>query len=255
MSRPSDSARAPSGHSDLPGVAAVNRALSVVAAFDGQLQPLTLADLAERTHLYKSTLLRLIASLEAFGYLVRLSDGRYQLGPTPFRLGLTYQRASGLADVVTPVMRDLVGRGSESASFHVPYDEERRLCTVRIDSNHSTLDTVSAGALLPLARGAAGTVIGAFTGWRGERFDRIRKSYFAISYGERDPECAGVACPVFDSQGKLVGALSLSGPKVRFTKPAIERMTTLLFDAVIQLSTALGGDAQPLRDAKSRARP
>ena len=248
-------ARASAGRSSERGVAAVNRALTVVAAFDGQLEPLTLAELAQRTRLYKSTLLRLIASLEAFGYLVRLPDGRYHLGPAPFRLGATYQRASGLADLVMPVMRDLVARGTESPSFHVPYDDERRLCTLRIDSNHSTLDTVSAGALLPLARGAAGKLILAFTGGRGGELDRIRKSFFAVSYGERDPECAGVACPVFDAQGKLVGVLSLSGPKARFTKDAVKRMTGLLFDAVIRLTAALGGNTQPLLDAKPGARP
>ena len=45
------------------GVAAVNRALSILQAFEGETEALTLALLARRTGLYKSTLLRLIASL------------------------------------------------------------------------------------------------------------------------------------------------------------------------------------------------
>ncbi len=244
---------APARGSD-QGVAAVDRALTVVAAFDGQLEPLTLAELAGRTGLYKSTLLRLIASLEAFGYVVRLPDGRYHLGPTPFRLGATYQRASGLADLVLPVMRELVARGTESASFHQRYDAERRICTLRVDSNHSTVDKVTAGDILPIGRGAAGKLIAALEGRKGEELDRIRATLLSSSHGERDPECAGLACPVFDAHGQLVGALSLSGPKLRFTREAVKRMTGLLFDAVVRLTAALGGDTRPLLEARRAAR-
>jgi DNA-binding IclR family transcriptional regulator len=224
----------------------------VVAAFEGQVEPLSLADLADRTDLYKSTLLRLIESLEGFGYVVRRPDGRYQLGPAPLRLAVSYQRASGLADILLPIMREMVAAGTESPSFHVRYDEEQRLCTLRADSNHSTLDSVSAGLLLPLSRGAAGRVILAFNGKRGEAFDAVRTNLVAYSYGERDPDCAAVACPVFDAWDHFVGALSLSGPMVRFTKPAVKRMTSLLLDAAIKVTGARGGNTQPLADAKAR---
>lgn len=234
------------------GVAAVDRALTVIAAFDEALEPLSLAELAKRTGLYKSTLLRLIASLDAFGYVVRRPDGRYHLGPTPLRLAATYQRASALADVMLPVLREMVAQGTESPSFHVRYDEEHRLCVLRIDSNHSTLDAVSPGMLLPLARGAAGKVILAFGGKHGQVFDEIRRDHLAYSDGERDPHCSALACPIFDAWDHFAGALSLSGPKVRFTKPAVKRMTTLLFDAAIRVTGARGGNTATLVAARAR---
>jgi len=91
-----------------PGVAAVDRALTILAAFEGESEAMTLAALARRTGLYKSTLLRLMTSLQQFGYLLQLRDGRYQLGPMPFRLGAVYQRANRLHDRVVPVLRQLV---------------------------------------------------------------------------------------------------------------------------------------------------
>ena len=153
------------------GVAAVDRALTILRAFEGEgdPEPLTLAALARRTGLYKSTMLRLMVSLQAFGYIVQLPDGRYHLGPTPFRLGSVYQRGNRLYDHVMPVLRALVAQGTESPSFHIRHDATLRLCVLRIDSQHSTLDRVCAGALLPLDRGAAGTIILAFDGtqpWR-----------------------------------------------------------------------------------------
>ncbi len=229
------------------GVAAVNRALSILQAFEGETEPLTLALLARRTGLYKSTLLRLIASLQAFGYVVQLPTGRYQLGPTPFRLGAVYQRANRLHDHVMPVLRRLVAEGTESPSFHVRHDQKLRLCVFRVDSQHSTLDRVEAGALLPLDRGAAGKVILAFDGAPNEALNEIRQNFLGMSFGERDPDCAGIAAPVFGPDNKLIGALSVSGPKPRFTPESKTRMSELVLDAAVQLTRALGGHNEAMK--------
>jgi DNA-binding IclR family transcriptional regulator len=100
--------------------------------------------------------------------------------------------------------------------------------------------------LLPLDRGAAGRLILAFDGENGEVYDRIRKGAIAVSFGERDPDCAGIACPVFGPNGKLVGALSLSGPKPRFTRDSIKTMSALLSQAAARLTRSLGGPTELL---------
>ncbi len=232
-----------------PGVAAVDRALTILGAFEDAPEPMTLAELARRTGMYKSTLLRLMSSLQEFGYILQLADGRYHLGPTPFRLGAVYQRANNLHDRVMPLLRQLVADGTESPSFHVRHDAKRRLCVFRVDSQHSTLDRVEAGMLFPLDRGAAGRVILAFDGEKGAAFDDIREGSIAVSFGERDPDCAGLACPVFGPGGKCAGALSLSGPKPRFTRDNIKEMTTLLLKAAVRLTRTLGGPTDLLDGA------
>ena len=105
--------------------------------------------------------------------------------------------------------------------------------------------------LLPLDRGAAGRVILAFDGEKGVGYDQIREGCIALSFGERDPDCAGLACPVFGPGGKCAGALSLSGPKPRFTPDNIKAMTSLLLKAAIRLSRALGGPTELLDNALS----
>ena len=236
-----------------PGVAAVDRALTILSAFDGEPNALTLAALSRRTGFYKSTLLRLIASLQAHGYVLQLPDGRYHLGPTPFRLGAVYQRANHLYDHVMPVLRQLVTAGTESPSFHVRHDARQRLCVFRVDSQHSTLDRVEAGALLPLDRGAAGKVILAFDDAKGETFAAIREAFMALSFGERDPDCAGIAAPVFGADGKLVGALSVSGPKPRFTPATIAAMSAQVLQGALRLTHALGGRNDALGRAAKQA--
>jgi DNA-binding IclR family transcriptional regulator len=129
----------------------------------------------------------------------------------------------------------------------VPNDRTTRLCLARVDSLHATLDRIRAGDLLPLARGAAGRLILAFQGAPGSDMARLREAGVAISFGERDPACAGLACPVFGREHRFIGALSLSGPRERFTEPAIKRMTKLLRAAAEELSLPLTGGQAPRR--------
>ncbi|NRF50356.1 IclR family transcriptional regulator, partial [Pseudomonas stutzeri] len=62
-----------------------------------------------------------------------------------------------------------------------------------------------------------------------------------ISRGDRDPNCAAVACPVFGPDGEMCGAISLSGPKERFTPAAIKKMSRLASEAAASATQALGG--------------
>ena len=100
-------------------MAAVDRALSLLLAFDEADRSLALAELAERTGLYKSTVLRLLASLLHAGFMQRLDDGRYRLGPALARLSKRYAGSFSLEEVVLPVLRELVDITQESAAFHV----------------------------------------------------------------------------------------------------------------------------------------
>ena len=109
------------------GVAAVNRALSILDAFAVNDSRLSLAEIAKRTGLYKSTALRLIKSLEKFDYVHRSEDGAYQLGSKPFFLGSLYQRHFRTSDVVPPVLRQMVDQLKEGASLYVR-DGDCRVC-------------------------------------------------------------------------------------------------------------------------------
>ena len=82
------------------GVAAVERALTILDAFRESDQSLTLTEISKRVGFYKSTTLRLAESLEKFGYLRRLEDGAFRLGPKPLFLGSLYQRHFRLAEFV-----------------------------------------------------------------------------------------------------------------------------------------------------------
>ena len=225
------------------GVAAVDRALSLLACFREDDYSLTLTELAKRTGLYKSTALRLIESLLKAGYLYRLGDGSYQVGVTPFRLGALYQRQFRTTEYVPTVLRDIVKELGESASYYI-YEQGQRLCLHRVEANNQIIrDAVREGDLRPLSGGATGMILMAFRGEEGSDMELVRAQYWAASFGGTHPEMAAVAVPVFGVQQALAGALSVSGPRYRFEEKGAESMVPALTRAAVRLTQLLGGDA------------
>lgn len=225
--------------SDEGGVAAVDRALSILEALTDDKN--SLADISKRTGLYKSTVLRLTKSLEKFGYIQRTEEGSYRLGSKVFHLGSIYQRHFNTGDLVPPVLRKIAEELKEGASFYIG-DGDRRVCLHRVDATRAVQDSVHEGDRLPLTVGAAGHVIRAFTGVRGEKYDEIRRNLYAASFGERDAETAAVACPVFSVGQRFLGALSVSGPRYRLEALGAERIVPVLFKHAKALTKTLGGD-------------
>ena len=225
------------------GVAAVDRALAILEAFTDQDARLSLAELAKRTGLYKSTVIRLAKSLEKARFVIRAEDGSYRLGSKLLSLGAIYQKHFGTADVVPQVLRQIVEELQEGASFYVR-DETHRLCLHRVDSRRAVRDTIHEGSRLPLTVGAAGHVILAFSGLSGDRYDEIRKHLYAASFGERDPETAAVACPVIGLNQQFIGALSVSGPRYRIEALGVGAILPVLFKHARALSRTLGGNPE-----------
>lgn len=217
------------------GVAAVDRALMLLTAFAKGDRSLSLQDLAERTGLVKSTALRLLVSLQHFGLVQRLDDGRYALGPVVAHLNGLYGDSFGLDTVVPPALRALVEATRESASFHVRQGDQR-LILFRVNSPQPLSDHSRVGELLPLQRGTGGHVIMAFSGAKGVLYDQIRRDRVIALVSDRVPELAGVSAPVFETGDRLVGAITLTLPRERFHEGLVPHVRA----AAASLSGQLG---------------
>lgn len=203
------------------GAAAVDRALSVLSAFRAGDKALSVTELADRTRLYKSTVLRLLASLAHGGLIRKTTDGLWSLGPEISRLAAVYTASFSLEDVVLPVMQQLVAKTGESVALHIKQGEQR-LCLFRVDSPQLLRDHVKAGDVLPLDRGAGGRVLMAFSGAKGKVYDKIRKDGYIHAVSDRVPGLVGVSAPVFKGHGQLVGALTLTVPESRFKNQFVD---------------------------------
>lgn len=213
------------------GVAAVDRALAILGAFREGDAALTLAELAARTGFYKSTILRLLASLERSRCAARLPDGRWALGPMLFHWGALYARAQPVESHLPGVLAALAQRSGETASFWVRHGGDR-LCLARIRSPSPIRDDLAAGDLIPLPTGAGGRVLTAAD---------PRAQGTVATFGERNPETAAVAAPVFGPGRTLAGALGISGPKLRMEAARAAHLAAVA-EAASDLTRRLGGD-------------
>jgi len=224
------------------GVIAVSRALAVLEAFANGERDVTLGELARRTALHKTTVLRLARTMAQRGYLTQTATGGWRLGPASGWLGARYQMSYDRAALVEPILRELSQTTGESAAFYVR-EGDRRVCIARVDGSQSIRHHARMGEAITLNRGAAGRVLLAFCGEPGAPYDAIRRAGYFITAGERDPEVASVACPVFGMNNMLVGAVCTTGPVARFTKAAYERYAKLVKKAASRLTYEMGSVA------------
>jgi len=224
------------------GVAAVDRALTLLEAFGRGPTSLSLSELAQATGMVKSTVLRLAASLQRGGFLRRGPDGRYRLGPALVRLGAHYQASFEIGDHVTPVLERLARATGESASLYVR-EGDQRVCLFRANARrHRLLHFVQVGTHFRYDSGASGRVISAFSEADNPDLEGIRERLVAVSAHDRMiADTAAVAAPVFAAGEAFVGAISLSGPAMRFTDHALRRLQRAVVGAAADLTSALGG--------------
>lgn len=209
------------------GVDAVDRALTILECFATADDPLSLAQIARETGLYKSTILRLLNSLIRFGYLERDEHGQYRLASTVWRLGAQYRSSFSLGDGIRAQLAHLAEETGETSSFYVRRGDVR-LCLYRTEPERAIRHSVAEGIELPIGIGASGKVLQAFEEGSGPEWEDIRKAGFATSRGERHPDVAAIAAPVFDQSGRLRGAISVSGPVTRLDAAETARIAELL---------------------------
>tara|TARA_R110001606_G_scaffold121735_2_gene254122 strand:- start:26861 stop:27598 length:738 start_codon:yes stop_codon:yes gene_type:complete len=219
-------------------VEAVERALDVLNSFTSQNNILSLKDISESTGFYKSTILRLIGSLEAYGYILKQQDGRYRLGPSLWRLGSVYQNGFDSETVIRPLLCSVRDQINQTAAFYIR-SSDKRVCLYRENAVGEICHMINEGAELPLDRGAAGIILSAFSGLEGDKMESVRQKGWYVSHGERNPDVAALAVPVLTENKELKGVLSVSGLIFKFDDEKINTYLPILKQTAMQLGKEL----------------
>ena len=187
--------------------------------------PLDLVALQDETGLPRATAHRLAVALELHGLVRRDPQGRFCLGFELIRLGRAAEDEFPLAEITRPILTALRDATGESVQLYVA-DGEGRRCVVSLESTHGLRWIVPQGALLPLDRGSAGRV--------------LQGDDLAESVEEREPGVASVSAAVRDRSGRVIAALSLSGPVERLSRQPEQRFGRLVADAAREVTAAVG---------------
>lgn len=220
------------------GVIAVEKALALLDCFRPGEESLTLTALAQLSGYHKTTVYRLMNSLERMNYVVRHENGNYALGPRLLYLGKLYEQSFHLASVIQPELHALALVSHESASWYV-IDSGQRLCLFRAEASEGLRHSHLPGTLFPLDQSAIGKVL---RHWGlGETLPEEDRSLPLYTSGARDPHTAAFAIPVFGINDQLIAALALTGPSSRLTgNKRQEGISQQMHNAASRLSLKLG---------------
>ncbi len=223
------------------GVIAVDRAIDLLNAFQWGDDGLSLAELASRTGLHKTTILRLAVSLQAAGMLARSPGGEFRLGANILKLSAILRASQRLDREALPFLTTLAEECRESASLFIR-DAEARICLVRVEAEQSVRD--SARRLLPLALDdtSSGLVLRGMEGdWVGPADSPFRPIFTS---GVTDPQTASLSAPVFDAEGDIAGSMTVSGPAYRLTADVARQHAPKLAAQAEAFSASLGYRAE-----------
>lgn len=221
-------------------VQAVAAALEVLGAFDAD-RPMRLKEIYDRTGQHRSRLLRLLGTLEAYGFIESNErDGTYALGRMLHTFGtLVQERFNRLADTVRPALKRLVAATGDTAFFSSA-QAMNRLVVACEESTEALRFTAKEGQTRPLHVGASSKVLLAFGDngtleramtavTEGERgvldleLAAIRKTGYAVSSGQVTAHGFAVAVPVLRRGASGCDVLTLAGPLGKLGPDLIER--------------------------------
>lgn len=246
-------------------IQSVSHALDVLEEFFGGTGEVGVTELSKRLKLHKNNVFRLLATLEARGYIEQnKATENYRLGLKCLQLGQTFAQQMGFLLQAKTVLDKLVSSIQESTFVAV----KKGTSVVPLDfveSQNAVRVVEFLGLPLPLHCTASGKVHLAFDSEEGlnqtlpdnlirytektivdrevlfVQLREIRDLGYAVEQGEFMEEVASVAVPVRDYTRALVGSLAITGPAHRLTNERIQReVAPLVLSGGGELSKRLG---------------
>jgi DNA-binding IclR family transcriptional regulator len=218
-------------------VQSVERAFAVLRCLSGG--PAGVTDVADRVSLPKSTVSRLLSTLDDLGMVEQIEPGgSYRVGAGMIEIAAAVLPGRSLIAAVRPHLHDLVKATREAAGlsiaegFEVLYldqvDSDNQIQVRDWTGERLRAHTVSSGQVLlafgaidaerylaqPLERLASGTLTDAAA--IRTRLDEVAAKGYAWAFEEFLDGQNSVAAPIRDGRGRVVGAIHAHGPAYRF---------------------------------------
>lgn len=243
----------------------VDKAFAVLAALvDGEASVQALAD---RLHTPRSSVYRLVSSLQRLGAVEGgTTRGSYRLGLELLRLGSAVTARFDERQAALNAMERL-HKATEETIFLCVLNGYQAVCVERIDGRWVRSMSLTLGGSLPLHIGAAPRTLLAFSPrsfWDDyiennplephtslsptdpaelrALLEETRRTGCAISDGDVVVGMSALGAPIFDYQGKLRAAISMSGPQLSILGDNRDASIALITDAAAEVSRELGAE-------------
>ena len=249
-------------------IRSVQRSLEIMRLFLPDNRPLTQQEICKRTGMNKSTVLRMVYTLVAEGFLKQQEDGRgYIIGTEAMRIGLCAVDSLSLAKVANPILRRL----SDETGFYTHLAILERNNVVVVSKTFPTYVPFSArlqstvGGILPIYCTGIGLLFLAqkpdeeilqilnscdlvrYTTTTETDMDAImqrireaRQTNFIMNNGEHDEGVVSVCLPIYDHTRKMIAGMSLGGIREVVYRHNVEKLKDSARRAAMDISRELG---------------
>ena len=239
----------------------IDRMMDVLAQIHDGANGTTIRDLVGHLDVPRTTVYRILNTLQFHGMVVRQADGSYRLGPRLLSLAVraTAEEPYDLNAIALPHLRRLSSDTGEGSKISV-MDDGKILVLSAVSGSRAYALTANPGEHLPLGAGAAGKMLlamipdGERAGLLAQLTDqdgrsvaagrkflselaRVRQRGWAEDKGEYAPSVHAFAAPIVAPSGRTVAAVS-----VPFLAGASPDRCAAIRDAVIATAVAIGAD-------------
>lgn len=242
-------------------VKSIEKMFKVLSLYSMDKISLSIKEIQEELGFPKSTIFRILDTMERSGYIERnLDNHRYSLGFSFFRLGSIVQSQLDFRTVALQTMKKLVETTSETVELNI-IDGLNRVCVEKVDSPLDVRNFVRIGERKPLHIGASGKVLISFLKEDAKnnllkklveanmipsideftkKIEDIRQKGYCLTKGERVPGSFAVSAPLFANNGVMVANLTIAGPIQRLSEEREHELANALLEAVKEINDKLG---------------
>lgn len=256
-------------------VPGLERGLRLLAEFSREQPRLSAPELGRRLNLPRSTIFRLLATLERLGFVERDERSHdYRLGMGVLRLGFEYLASLELTELGQPILRRLVDTFRQAANL-VVRDERHVVYVAKLTPPSLLSSSITVGSRLPAHATVLGRVLlqdmtlpeleQLYHGSELQRYsaqtpatvadlhkllqqDRDRDDGAVLGEAFFEPNICTIAAPVRDRHGLIVAALGLTIPDPAIAESRKQELLVAVREAADELSGLL--DHVPTHSAR-----
>ncbi len=243
----------------------LNKTFTVLDTLLNNKAPMSMTEISEKLDFYPSTIHRILDTLKYGGYVEQdPATQKYQLGLKLLELGMAKLQQIDLVREATPYLKELAKNCNETV--HLGISEGTHVLYLAKEESSQTIRMISyVGKRAPLHCTGLGKVLLAYMPLKKrnemlermqlikptentitekdkleEELERIKKEGFALDRGENEKDVRCIASPIKNYQGRVVAAVSISGPSYRINKKNHDQLRKELFLTCQKISNRLG---------------